>query len=210
MKYDLIIIPDAGSSDLAECGKLHEAGKQVVILDHHDTSIDPVTYFDAVIINNQCSDYKNKELSGVGVVYQFCRYLDSLLNNSKVNVDKYLDLVALGLVSDMMSMRSIETKYLTELGLAQIRNPFFKGMIEKNAFSIGQELTQIGIAFYVTPYINAICRSGTKEEKQIVFESMLEHKSDELVLSTKRGHLLNEQETILTQALRTVTNVKNR
>lgn len=107
-------------------------------------------------------------------------------------------------------MRSIETKYLTELGLAQIRNPFFKGMIEKNAFSIGQELTQIGIAFYVTPYINAICRSGTKEEKQIVFESMLEHKSDELVLSTKRGHLLNEQETILTQALRTVTNVKNR
>lgn len=39
---------------------------------------------------------------------------------------------------------------------------------------------------------------------------MLNYKAYQKILSTKRGHKLNEEETILEQALRTCTNVKNR
>ena len=39
---------------------------------------------------------------------------------------------------------------------------------------------------------------------------MLKHKAFEKILSTKRGHKIGELETLLTQAIRTVTNVKNR
>lgn len=39
---------------------------------------------------------------------------------------------------------------------------------------------------------------------------MLPHKAFERVLSTKRGHKLGEEEQLIIQAIRTVTNVKNR
>lgn len=87
----------------------------------------------------------------------------------------------------MMDLRDFETRHLVTLGLNNIQNPFFKGMVEKNAFSLKGEYTPIGIAFYVAPYINAVNRMGTQEEKLLLFESMLEYKALELIPSTKRG-----------------------
>ena len=68
----------------------------------------------------------------------------------------------------------------------------------------------MGAAFFVVPFINAITRSGTLEEKYLLFNSMLNHRAFEEVLSTKRGHKLNEKEKLVLQAVRTATNVKNR
>jgi single-stranded-DNA-specific exonuclease len=83
-------------------------------------------------------------------------------------------------------------------------------MAEKNAFQLGTgDLTPIGAAFYIVPLVNSITRVGTQEEKRLVFESMLDWKADMIVPSTKRGHK-GEEETLLEQALRTCTNVKNR
>ena len=53
-------------------------------------------------------------------------------------------------------------------------------------------------------------RSGSVEEKQLLFESMLKHKAFENLPSTKRGHYLGETETLVDQAIRVATNVKNR
>ncbi len=39
---------------------------------------------------------------------------------------------------------------------------------------------------------------------------MLKHKAFEELLSTKRGHALGETETLVEQAIRVATNVKNR
>lgn len=124
--------------------------------------------------------------------------------------DDYLDLAAVGLVGDMMDLKSMETKELVQLGLGRIHNPFLVGMCEKNAFSMKGAVNPFTVTFYIVPFVNAITRSGTQEEKELIFESMLESKANNKVLSTKRGHKLGEQETILTQALRVVTNVKKR
>ena len=70
--------------------------------------------------------------------------------------------------------------------------------------------TSIGAAFFIVPFVNAITRSGTLEEKRLLFNSMLNHKAFEEVLSNKRGHKLGEKEKLILQAIRTVTNVKNR
>ena len=83
-------------------------------------------------------------------------------------------------------------------------------MAQKNAFKLGSEITPIGAAFYIVPLLNAIQRSGTLEEKQLVFNSMLSYKAFEEVPSTKRGHKIGEMEQIVTQAIRVCTNVKNR
>ena len=111
-----------------------------------------------------------------------------------------------------MDMRDFETHYLIQQGLKKsaLRNPFIKGMAEKNSYQLGHgDLTPIGVAFYIVPLVNAITRVGTKEEKQILFESMLEWKAYDLIPSTKRG-CKGQEETRLEQALRVCTNVKNR
>jgi single-stranded-DNA-specific exonuclease len=83
-------------------------------------------------------------------------------------------------------------------------------MWQKNKFKLTEHITSWGAAFYIAPMVNAIVRSGTQDEKELVFESMLNFKAFNLVPSTKRGHSLGEQETIVEQAVRTCTNVKNR
>lgn len=126
--------------------------------------------------------------------------------------DDYLDIVATGLVGDMMDIRDFETHYLIQQGLqrSSLRNPFIKGMADKNVYQLGKgDLTPIGVAFYIVPLVNAITRVGTQDEKQILFESMLEWKAYDLILSTKRG-CKGQEETRLEQALRVCTNVKNR
>lgn len=210
LKYDLVICPDSASSDINEHKKLYDAGIPLIVLDHHLTDIgqNTLNYPYAIIINSQCNGYRNKELSGVGVVWQFCRYCDKRMNRNYA--DDYLDLAAVGLVGDMMDLKSMETKELVQLGLGRIHNPFLVGMCEKNAFSMKGAVNPFTVTFYIVPFVNAITRSGTQEEKELIFDSMLESKANNKVLSTKRGHKLGEQETILTQALRVVTNVKKR
>lgn len=201
----LVICPDASSNDYNEHKYLKERDIDVIVLDHHDAE---KISEDAIVINNQLCDYPNKDLSGVGVTWQFCRYLDKLLKTEYA--EQYRDLVALGLDADMMSLRSIETKHLISTGLSRPRNPFIVKMAERNEFSLKGKLTPIGVAFYIAPFVNAMTRSGTIEEKKLLFESMLKYKAFEVLPSTKRGHILGETETLVEQAVRVATNVKNR
>ena len=200
----LVIIPDAGSNQFEEHKTLSERGVDVLVIDHHEA--EEVSEY-ACIINNQLCDYPSKSLSGVGMVYKFCSYIDSLLG--KNYAENYIDLVALGCIADMMDLRDFELRRLVEKGLQQIQNPYFKGMVEKNAYSIGAEVTPFGIAFYVAPYVNATIRVGTQDEKLILFESMLDYRGYELIPSTKRG-CKGQSETRVEQACRNCTNIKNR
>ena len=200
----LVIAPDASSNDYEIHEELSKRGIDVLVLDHHEA--DKVSEY-ACVVNNQLCDYPTKSLSGVGIVYKFCSYLDLLLGNNKAR--RFEDLVALGLIADMVSLKDFETRHLITIGLKKINNPFFKLMVEKQAFSLGELITPIGIAFYIAPYMNAMCRSGTQEEKKLMFEAMLEFKSYELLPSTKRG-CKGQTETRVEQACRTCTNVKNR
>lgn len=205
--FDLILIPDAGSNDYEAHAALKKKNIDIIILDHH--LADKISD-DAIVINNQLSDYPNKELSGVGVVYQFCRYIDEKMQTNFA--DYYLDLVALGLTGDMMSLTSIETKHLIMKGFESenIHNPYIYEMWQKNKFKLGEHITSIDAAFYIVPMINAVQRSGEIEEKELLFKSMLKHEAFKMILSNKRGHKLGEEEKLVDQAVRMSTNVKNR
>jgi single-stranded-DNA-specific exonuclease len=55
--YDVIIIPDAGSSQYKKHKLLNEKGIQVIVLDHHESKKESD---DAIVINNQLSpNYDN-------------------------------------------------------------------------------------------------------------------------------------------------------
>ena len=200
----LVIAPDSSSNDYEEHQKLKANGVDVLVIDHHEADM---ISENACIINNQLCDYPTKSLSGVGMVYKFCSFIDELLNVDYA--DQFLDLVALGMVADMMDLRDYETRHLITRGLENIRNPYFKGMVDKQAYSLKDGISPIGVAFYIAPYVNATIRMGTQEEKLMLFESMLDYRGYELIPSTKRG-CKGQHETRVEQACRNCTNIKNR
>ena len=203
-EYKLVICPDASSNDYNQHKFLKDNGIDVLVLDHHDAE---EVSENAIIINNQLSDYPNKTLSGVGIVYKFCSKIDELMKIKEA--DTILDLVSLGMIADMMDLRNFETKHLIQKGLTRIENPFFKALVERQAYSIGETVTPIGVAFYIAPLINATIRVGTQNEKEVMFKAMLNHCAYDMIPSTKRGEK-GKTEAIVTQAVRNATNVRNR
>ena len=201
----IMVLIDSSSNDYEYHKELADRGIDVLVVDHHEA--DKVSEY-ACVINNQLSQgYSNKNISGVGVIYKFCCYLDKKL--SIYNAHDLEDLVSIGLIADMMDVRSFETRYLVSNGLKDIQNPLIKELANRQAHQFQNGITPTGAAFYIAPFINAVMRSGTMEEKFLLFESMLEHRAYEMIPSTKRG-CKDQLETLVEQAARTSNNVKAR
>lgn len=212
----LLIIPDAGTNDYNQCVELlkNNIVENIIILDHHEAEengwknneLDNV-----VIVNNQMSDdYLNKDLSGVGVVYKFLQALDEATWNEYA--DDYLDLVALGNISDVMNMTSFETRYLTNKGLNNIKNKFFKALIAAQEFSMKGKVNIHNVQFYNTPICNGCIRVGSDEERELMFKAFIEQ--DEFFEYKKRATKDKPaeviQESIYDRAARLAKNAKSR
>lgn len=186
-KPDLLIIPDAGSNDLRQLKTLKSAGIDVIVLDHHDESkkvtrlksiyrLENLNDF-AVIVNNQMSSKVNdKSMTGVGIVYKFCSVVDERLKRDTVN--KYLDLVALGMIADSCDLTQLQTRYLVLEGIKQIQNEtnsnkFITELVKSQAYSLHNKATILGLSFYIAPLVNALIRLGTKDGKEIMLKAFL-------------------------------------
>ena len=216
-EYDLIILPDSSSNDATYHDMLQEIHTPCLILDHHLTDVKLSD--NAVVINNQLSpNYTNKELTGAGVVYQFCRYIDGLLHQEWA--DDYMDLAAWGIIGDMGSMLEMENRYIVCEGLNEehIKNDFLKCLLNKQAYSItGQSAASwkdivaktnpISIAFYIVPLVNAMIRVGSMEEKERLFMAFIDGAAQ--VPSGKRGEK-GMMTRVDVESARECTNAKSR
>lgn len=200
----LVIAPDSSSNESSIHQELFDRGIDSIVLDHHE--FEDVSDEKAIIVNSQREEYLNHALSGVGVVYKVCQAMDEL---RKMPGDclEFLDLVSLGLIGDMMDLRSPETHYYITEGLEYIENPFFSQLAKKNEFSMKGKFTPFTVAWYIVPYINAVTRVGSIEDKFLTFEAMLPWKANSLIPSDKRG-AKGTEELLITQAVRHVGNIK--
>ena len=215
--YGLIICPDSSSNDYEYHERLKEINASVLVLDHHLT--DEKISDNAIVINNQLSpNYKNKELTGAGVVYQFCRYLDWYFKSDNTDANKYMDLAAWGIIGDMGSMLEMENRYIVREGLKHINNKLLWALMEKQAYSITgvmgaskqqliDAMNPISVAFYIVPLVNAMIRVGTMEEKIRLFEAFLD--GDKMIPSGKRG-AKGTLDKAGTEAARECSNARNR
>ena len=200
----LVILPDASSNDYEYHTRLKNMGVNVLVLDHHEADYESE---DAIVVNNQLSEnYENKALTGAGVVWQFCNYFDECVGQNGTSY-KYIDLAALGIISDMASVLTLENRYIISNGLKNINNYFFQTILDKQAFSIGSKLVPWKVSFYVTPLINALIRVGTMEEKEKLFQAFIDGR--QIVPSTKRGEK-GMTESIAIQMARECTNARSR
>ena len=204
--YDLIILPDSSSNDYEYHEALARRGTRCLVLDHHEIDEEQKISSNACIINNQTSSrYPNKDLTGAGVAWQFCRYHESKNISSIKCADSLVDLAALGICGDMGSVLSLENRYIMKKGFKNIQNYFFEKAIEKQSFSMGGKVNPTTVAFYIVPMMNAMIRVGAPSEKIRLFEGLTDgHKQ---VLCNKRGAKGTTEEVAI-ESLRECTNAK--
>lgn len=208
--YDLVFLPDAGSNDDIYFNEYSDV--QFIILDHHIRSIAALPPSNAIIINNQMAkEYKNKALSGAGVTWQFCRYFDNAKGTDYAS--RFTDLAAVAIIGDVMDITTPENRYIIHKGIEEItssiyRNKFIRLLYNNAAFSIGDTLTPIGIAFYIVPMINSMCRTGTYDEKERMFKALIT--PDEMVECHKRGVEKGTQIAVASESVRECSNAKAR
>lgn len=202
--YGLCLIADAGSNDFEYIERLGENGIKTLIIDHHILETEVSKY--CVIVNNQASrKYKNKDLCGGGMVYQFLKYYDC--KYGYFYADNYLDLAALAEIGDMMDMKELENRYIVTKGLSNIRNKFFLDIIDRQAYSMNDKINPMTVAFYIVPLINAMIRVGTQEEKERLFWAFVDGRK--MIPSHKRGAAGTEEFASL-ESIRECTNAKAR
>jgi single-stranded-DNA-specific exonuclease len=203
----LLIIPDAGSNDVDECKKLINDGIGVIVLDHHQVSTDKLN--PAVVVNNQTSnEYPNKEACGAHVTYNFLQALDDYYWNDFCE-EYFTDLVALADISDVMSMKSFNTRAMVNYGIDHINNKMLQEMLKAQEFSTKGIVSPFTIAFYVTPLINAFLRSASFEERELLVNAFCEceEKTFEYV---KRGENFPVEENIYQHCVRIAKSYKSK
>ncbi|ATO28939.1 single-stranded-DNA-specific exonuclease RecJ [Bacillus atrophaeus] len=199
---NLVIIPDAGSSQYVEHEVLNKRGADVIVIDHHEC--ERVSEH-AIVVNNQLSpNYSNKTLTGAGMTYKFCQAVDEKLNKNEA--EQFLDLVSIGNIADSADSRNLETRYFMNEGLKKIKHPLIKKLFKKQEFSTKGEKNIQNTQFFINPLINAAIRVGSSEEKDQMMRSFL--LSKEKVPYKKRGQSETDLVSIHDDTVRILGNLK--
>ena len=157
-KNSLIITLDCGIRAVQQTAYANSKNIDVIICDHHNVAEELPNAIS--ILNPKQPDclYPNKNLSGCGVGFKFISAY-STYNNVKVEKTyKYLDLLALSLIADIMSLTG-ENRVYTFYGLKKInQNPCvgLKALI--NLLSKNNLIKSSDISFGIAPLINAAGR----------------------------------------------------
>jgi len=161
----LLITVDCGITAAAEIAKVVERGIDVIITDHHEpTDKIPlcVATLNPKLLNNS---YPNRDLTGVGVAFKLAHAItnhlvaEGKISPKKVDLKRYLDLVALGTISDMGALKG-ENRILVRYGIRQLRKTKRIGLTKLISISDVDlnELSTFTIASKIAPRLNSLGR----------------------------------------------------
>lgn len=161
----LLITVDCGITAAVEIAKVVENHVDVIVTDHHEPT-DKIPHCIATLnpklLNNK---YPNRELTGVGVAFKLAHAItkqlvaDGKISPKKIDLKRYLDLVALGTISDMGALLG-ENRILVRYGLKQLRKTKRIGLSKLVSIS-DVDLTDIStfnIASKIAPRLNSLGR----------------------------------------------------
>ena len=158
-----MITVDCGISGIEEIEYANSKGLETIVTDHHEAG-EEIPNAIAVIDNKiKDSTYPFRELAGVGVVFKLIQGLGIKLNLKEESYLKYLDIVCLGTISDIVPLVD-ENRVITKLGLMLVektRNMGLKSIINSSGY---KKVDSSTISFGVAPRINACGRMGKAEE----------------------------------------------
>ena len=161
--YTLMITVDCGISGIDEIDYANSLGLEVIVTDHHEPG-ESLPKALAVIDNKRKdSTYPFRELAGVGVSFKLCQAIGMKLELKEATYLKYLDIVCIGTISDIVPLVD-ENRVITKLGLLlvkQTKNLGLKSIIDSSGYT---KINSSTISFGVAPRVNACGRMGKAEE----------------------------------------------
>lgn len=226
-KIDALILPDSSSNDLHTIESLHKNFNIVsYIIDHHilENNIEDFVFnkkyqkFFKVVSDQLSIDQKiTREFTGVGMSWLFCKRLDDLLTNdyqelvedSHINANLYLDLVAIGQISDVSDTREENLHIIVMTGLNNLYNNLLREFAKVKHLSCIKD-----VQFSVVPMINAVSRIGKKEDRGVLIQALTNQDQEFLVTKKRKnkstGHfeLRSERQNIYEYAVDMLQRVK--
>ncbi len=167
-KYKLMITVDCGISGIEEIDYANSLGIETIVTDHHEP-LDNLPNAIAVIDPKiKTSKYPFNQLAGVGVVFKLIQAIGKKLNIDEKEYLKYLDLVAVGTISDIVPLVD-ENRVIAKLGLKLVevtKNIGLKTLINSLGY---KQINSMTVSFGIAPRINACGRMGMAEEALKLF-----------------------------------------
>ena len=161
--YSLMITVDCGISAIEEIEYANSLGLETIVTDHHEPG-DILPKALAVVDNKRKdSKYPFRDLAGVGVAFKLCQAIGIKLDLKEDTYLKYLDIVCVGTISDIVPLVD-ENRVITKLGLLlvnQTKNLGLRSILKSSGYN---KIDSTTISFGVAPRINACGRMGKAEE----------------------------------------------
>ncbi|MEI3430197.1 MAG: single-stranded-DNA-specific exonuclease RecJ [Clostridia bacterium] len=186
---DLIITVDCGISAIEEVDYAVSLGMDVIVTDHHEVGEKLPNALAVIDAKRKDNTYPFRSLAGVGVVFKLIQALSIKLEIKPEEYLKYLDLVCVGTISDIVPLEG-ENRTIAKLGLMLIKVTRNLGLRELIKSSGYKEIDSNTISFGVAPRINACGRMGHEEESLKLFLA------EDLESATKITKELNEYNTL--------------
>lgn len=162
-KYDLMITVDCGITAIEEIEYAKQFGIDTIVTDHHEPGENIPDAIAVIDCKRKDNKYLFRELAGVGVVFKLCQAIGLKLGLEQKEYLKYLDIVAIGTISDIVPLVD-ENRVITKLGMKLVqctKNNGLKALINLSGYN---KIDSNTISFGVAPRINACGRMGVANE----------------------------------------------
>ena len=208
----VIITVDCGISAHPEIEYANSLGLDIIVTDHHEINNGNPPAYAVINPKREDNEFPYKYLAGVGTAFMLIYALFDKLGK-KEDLYKYLDIVAIGTVADIVPLLE-ENRIFTKFGMEQLNKSHWLGisMLIKKIFEDYQtrKFSTYDIGFIIAPIFNA---AGRLEDAKRAVELFIE--KDHRVCTEIINELLNNnserkeiQETILERAIFKIENEK--
>ena len=167
---ELMITVDCGISAIKEIEYAKSLGIETIVTDHHEPGNELPNALAVIDNKRKDSTYPFRELAGVGVVFKVIQALGMKLGLKEEEYLKYLDIVCIGTISDIVPLVD-ENRVIAKLGLLlikQTRNIGLRSIIQSSGYT---KIDSNSISFGIAPRINACGRMGKAEDALQLFLS---------------------------------------
>ncbi|MCW1969810.1 MAG: single-stranded-DNA-specific exonuclease RecJ [Anaerolineae bacterium] len=199
----VLLTCDCAVTDFDEVALARDLGLDVIISDHHDLAYDDAGELrlpaaNAILNPKRLPVYHPfANLPGVGVAYLLIEGLAEALGQPPPLA--LLDLVALGIICDVAEQRG-DTRYLLQLGLAQLRNAPRVGVQQLLALAglSAEQLDTDSIGFQIGPRLNS---AGRLDTASLAVDLLTAEDAETAKTLALRIETLNQERKILQRKL---------
>lgn len=180
-KFDLMITVDCGISGVEEVEYANSLGIETIVTDHHEPGEILPNAIAVVDAKRKDNVYPFNQLAGVGVVFKLIQAISQRLNLEEKEYLKYLDLVCVGTISDIVPLVD-ENRVIAKLGLKLVevtKNIGLKTLLEVSGY---KQIDSTTISFGIAPRINACGRMGHEQEALKLFLTEDANEAKEIAL----------------------------